>query len=139
VKGGSQTPVGGGYGSGAKGENIDGGYIDAAFVPFADQDAWEVTPLARGSTIVDNVKLGYNADPNSYYNSYTFITEAVIKQGYGSTDTIMKIGQTTGKTTGIITVADTDTAYKQNVFSYNNAHDDGDSGGPVYYYDSVER
>ncbi len=112
-------------GVGSKG--MHAGTIDAAFVPFSEQQNWEITPYAKyDSTAYSNVKLG---------------NDGMILQGRP----VRKIGQTTGVTDGTITYANTscvinygtdDEPDKQtitNVFRYSNESRGGDSGGPVYF------
>lgn len=100
------------------------GTIDAAFVPFDKQNQWEVTTYAKDrDTIYSNIRLG---------------TEELIIEGAP----VVKIGQTSGYTTGKITSTNYDctlsygseTVTIRNTIKYSNESLSGDSGGPVYYY-----
>lgn len=101
----------------------NGGTVDASFVPFATQQNWAITPYGRyDTTSYTNVRLG---------------TENQITRG----QPVMRIGQTTGVTTGEIrstNVAETVGGIrKTNLFRYTNDGQGGDSGGPVYYNDGT--
>lgn len=114
-------------GNGTKGQHF--GTVDAAFVPFSNQQNWTVTPYGKYSTTpYTNVRLGNNDQ---------------IIQG----QTVKKIGQTTGVTDGKITYASStivlnygteeepDKQTITDVFRYSNQSLGGDSGGPVYLND----
>ena len=99
------------------------GTIDAAFVPFEDQDNWEVTTHARmGDDVYNNIKLG---------------SRELIIQGAP----IRRLGQTTGNTTGHIlsTNYNCNISYDgvptiiTNTIKYSTDSEGGDSGGPVYF------
>lgn len=93
----------------------NGGTIDAAFVPFDNQNNWNNTTHARsGSTTYTNIKLG---------------AENLIVQGAP----VRKIGQTSGNTTGTITSTNRTSLGKTNCIEFSNASLSGDSGGPVYF------
>ena len=99
------------------------GTIDAAFVPFEDQDNWEVTTHARmGDDVYNNIKLG---------------SRELIIQGAP----VRRLGQTTGNTTGHIlsTNYNCNISYDgvptiiTNTIKYSTDSEGGDSGGPVYF------
>jgi uncharacterized repeat protein (TIGR02543 family) len=102
-----------------------GGTVDAAFVPFENQDAWGIANKSRyNTTTYGNIKLG---------------TESQIVSG----QPVTRIGQTTGVTTGeirstnvSITIGDSSFT---NTFRYTNDGQGGDSGGPVYYDDGTNK
>ena len=103
-----------------------GGTVDAAFVPFANQNNWSPTTHGRldaaGSTLYSNIRLGNNNH---------------IIQGRP----VRRLGRTTGDTTG--TIASTNVSYAisgtnfNNMFTFTNFSEAGDSGGPVYWNDSA--
>ena len=102
----------------------NGGTIDAAFVSFQYPIDWEVLPYSQyNSTIFENIKLG---------------TESLIISG----QPILRIGQTTGVTTGEIRSTNvsytTNDILKTNLFRYTNDGQGGDSGGPVYYNNGID-
>ncbi|MCL2556226.1 MAG: S1 family peptidase [Firmicutes bacterium] len=92
----------------------NGGTIDAAFVPFYNQNNWTPTHHARGSTTYTNIRLG---------------SEHLIIQGAP----IRRIGHITGDTTGIILYTDVIADGIRRSFTYSNAGQNGDSGGPVFF------
>ena len=98
-----------------------GGTIDAAFVPFVNQNDWSPTSITRlnaTSVKYSNIRLGNNGH---------------IIQGMP----IRRIGQNTGDTTGFITGTNVTTTLLSDVFTYSNIGQDGDSGGPVYFHDGA--
>lgn len=98
---------------GAPGMGQNSGSIDAAFIPFLDQNNWNVTPHARyHNTTFDNIRLG---------------NESQIVSG----QVIMRIGQTTGITHGKID-SRLQTNRLTSTFTYDNVGQSGDSGGPVF-------
>ena len=108
-------------GNGLRGRN--GGSIDAAFVPFNNQENWEISPYSKYNTnTYTNVRLG---------------NENQIVRG----NNVRRIGQTTGITTGEIrstNVTQTISGTKiTNTFRYTNDGLAGDSGGPVYFDDGT--
>lgn len=116
-------------GNAARGQHS--GTIDAAFVPYANQQYWENTPYGRYNT-------------NSYTNVRLGNSNQIIEG-----QSIRKIGQTTGVTDGTIThtnasvqinygtEADPDWETITNSIIYSNSSLGGDSGGPVYYNDGT--
>lgn len=99
------------------------GSIDAAFVPFENQDDWQTTTYARsGNDVYNNIKLG---------------SRDLIIQGAP----IRRLGQTTGNTTGYIESTnydclvnyDGDLVTIYNTLKYSTNSNSGDSGGPVYF------
>lgn len=95
--------------------------IDAAFIPYADQSKWEITPYAKYNNIIyDDVWLGND--------------NQIIKG-----QPIMRIGQTTGVTSGKIRSTNTSAKINgkklTNLFRFTNPPEKGDSGGPIYYTD----
>jgi len=96
-----------------------GGSIDGAFITFEDQSDWIVSPYSSyGSTVYTNVYLGNN-----------------LQIAYGNT--VVRIGQTTGCSSGIITAVNK-TFYLNGTpisesFKISNYGAEGDSGGPVFY------
>ena len=110
-------------GNGAKGQR--GGSVDAAFVPFATPSNWGITQQAKYyTTSYSNIKLG---------------NDNQIIRG----NTIMRIGQTTGVTTGEIRSTNVSVTIDgitiSNTFRFTNAPEGGDSGGPIYYTDGTNR
>lgn len=110
---------------GVKARGQHSGTIDAAFVPFADQNAWETTPYAKyGNQTFNNIRLG---------------NEGNIVEG----QKVTRIGRTTGLTEGQIISRDSielvqyDDGVKSiaNCFRCDNAGARGDSGGPIYFND----
>lgn len=100
-----------------------GGDIDAAFIPYADQEKWDVSQYSEyDTTVFSNVNVG---------------DESQIIQG----QPLMKIGQTTGVNYGSITSKNVsivvDGIRIEKVFKYDNETLKGDSGGPVYYNDGT--
>ena len=99
------------------------GTIDAAFVPFQTPIDWEITPYSR-----------YNLDT---YENIRLGNESQIVRG----QPVLRIGQTTGVTTGEIkssnVSATTNGTVKTNLFRYTNDGQGGDSGGPVFYNDGI--
>jgi len=102
------------------------GTIDAAFVPFANQNNFNITSYSTHSAITyTNIKLG---------------TEQIIIKGAPT----RRIGQTTGITTGKIENANATVTsggvILKGIIKYSNAGKGGDSGGPVYCdYDGREQ
>ena len=101
----------------------NGDSVDAAFVQFQNQEDWEVSPYSKyDSTIYNNIMLG---------------NDNQIVRG----QPILRIGQTTGITTGEIrstnVSVNVDNSVKSNLFRYTNEGEGGDSGGPVYYNDGT--
>ncbi|MCL2042743.1 MAG: leucine-rich repeat protein [Treponema sp.] len=105
-----------------------GGDVDASFIPFQNQNEWNMTPNARNSGITHtNIRLG---------------NESQIVNGRS----IMKIGLTTGTAFGTIRSANTRTIMDNphgsgritinNTIELNIANALGDSGGPVYFNDT---
>ena len=101
-----------------------GGSIDAAFVPFPN-NTWILDDSAY---VDDSTTYG-----NVHYNGTQYIVE-----GYP----VIKLGLTTGKTTGtILSTSTTSTFSNSNGDSFtlndlikiSNQGDHGDSGGPIYY------
>jgi len=93
------------------------GTIDAAFVPFANQNNWNTT--------------GYSTYAGVTYTNIQLGTETQIVQNAP----IRKIGQTTGNNTGRIEYRDTVSLGLDHVFRFSNETRKGDSGGPVYIDD----
>ncbi len=106
-----------------------GGTLDAAFIPFENQNNWEITKNAiSGTSIYSNIYLGKKED---------IIVNAPI----------IKFGQTTGITDGVIThtnysaVVNYGTTEESNFVTIEKAFrcsaksEPGDSGGPIYYND----
>lgn len=99
-----------------------GDSIDGAFVPFLNQEDWIISSDA-------------NYNNNKYSNIYLGNENQIV-----SGRTIVRIGQTTGYTTGTITNTNV-TVYINgtsisNSFKISNAGEEGDSGGPVFYLDN---
>lgn len=97
--------------------------IDAAFVPFDNQENWEISPYSKyNTTTYTNVRLG---------------TENQIVRG----NNVRRIGQTTGITTGEIrstnVSVNVDGVRITNTFRYTNDGQGGDSGGPIYFDDGT--
>ncbi|MCM1260390.1 MAG: leucine-rich repeat protein [Staphylococcus sp.] len=92
--------------------------IDAAYVPFSNQEDWEITPYGKyGSTTYDNIWLG---------------NEGQIISG----QPIIRIGQTSGVTAGKIKSRNVSSWINgkrlTNLFTFSNPPESGDSGGPIY-------
>ncbi|MCL2675350.1 MAG: leucine-rich repeat domain-containing protein [Firmicutes bacterium] len=108
--------------------------VDAAFVPFADGDAWDFLPHSRYMEniprqeygVLYNVRLGVS-------NIKDYIAEAKVEYDTNGTNNIVKVGQYTNETLGHITATSVNYSGKTDCFTYSNAHQGGDSGGPVYY------
>ncbi|MCL2862256.1 MAG: leucine-rich repeat domain-containing protein [Firmicutes bacterium] len=102
-----------------------GGSVDAAFIPFENQNNWTPTAFARhGGTTFADIRIG---------------TEDLIVQGLP----VKRIGITTGITTGTITNRiwsatiwdDNSRVYRtfNNVIRFSDVFERGDSGGPLYF------
>lgn len=97
--------------------------IDAAFIPFTNQNDWIATAKAKSrfdSTPYSNIRLG----------NENFIIEGI---------KVKKFGNTTGNTTGEIlyndVIATIEGVRLTNLLCITNSSQSGDSGGPVYYDD----
>jgi len=102
-----------------------GGTVDAAFIPFHNQNAWSPSAFARldaAAVLYSNIRLG---------NEYQIIQGKPVR----------RLGRTTGDTTGVIasryvTINVVGTVFT-NQFTFTNFSELGDSGGPVYFNDAA--
>ena len=115
IGGGNDPDLRGEFGNDVAGNS---GTIDAAFIPFANQNNWSSSTRARREEqSFSNIRIG---------------NESQIVNG----TPVKKIGQTTGITFGTIRNRSASITISgvtiTNTFRYCNARAGGDSGGPVY-------
>jgi len=128
---GSTVTLGNTVGQVSKAKN--GGTIDASFTPFYNPEDWDMTPHARNTQ-------GDNPSGKTHTKIRLGKESHIV---YGAK--MMKIGMTSGTTTGtikstnflIISKKDDGTLgpIKTNTFRYKTSSKKGDSGGPVYFDD----